>query len=281
VRFVLPEPAAARARAVADGAEPPVPLQPAATVVLLRDGPDGLQAYLQQRHSSLRFAAGMHAFPGGRVDPADADVPASLWVPPGPALWARRFGAPEAQAAAHGSAVVRVVFEETGLLLARAASAQPLPSWPAEADRLALSEHRVTLPDLLTEHGLRLDPADLVGWSRWLTPRFERRRFDTWFFVAALPAGATPRVATGESHGGRWVAVTDAVEQGAAGQLPMLPPTWWTLRELAAARDVAVALAHPPPMRAYTAGWVGRGDEVELVLPDDPAYPGEDPREGT
>jgi 8-oxo-dGTP pyrophosphatase MutT (NUDIX family) len=264
---------------VADGSEPPVPLQPAATVVLLRDGPDGLQAYLQQRHASLRFAGGMHACRGGRGAPAGADLPAPLWVPPGPQRWARRFRVPDAQAAAHGSAVVREVFEETGLLLARGAA--PTPSWPDEDDRLALSEQRTTLPDLLAGHGLRLDPADLVGWSRWLTPRFERRRFDTWFFVAALPAGADPRVATGESHGGRWVAVADAVEQGATGGLPMLPPTWWTLRELAAARDVSDALAHPPPMRAYTAGWVRRGEDVELVLPDDPAYPGEDPREGT
>jgi 8-oxo-dGTP pyrophosphatase MutT (NUDIX family) len=279
VRVVLPPAAAARAQTVAAGDEPAVPLRPAATLVLLRDSALGLQAYLQRRHSSLRFAPGMHAFPGGRVDPSDAAVPARLLLPPGPAGWARRFGADPAQAAAHGAAVVREVFEETGLLLAR--STTPAGSWPDEADRAALAEQGTTLAELLARHRLRLDPDALVGWSRWLTPRFERRRFDTWFFVASLPEGSEPRVATGESHEGRWVVAADAVEQAAAGRLAMLPPTWWTLRELAEAPDVASALAHPPPMRAYTAGWVRRDEHVLLVLPDDPAYPGQDPREGS
>jgi 8-oxo-dGTP pyrophosphatase MutT (NUDIX family) len=277
MRFVLPPAAAARAEAVASGAEPPVQVHQAATLVLLRDSPRGVEAYLQQRHSTLAFAGGMHAFPGGRVDPADADVPAACWAPPGPAVWAERFGVDAGTAAAHGAAAVREVFEEAGVLLASGGADSTSPQ---ETDRAAVAAGDLPLGRLLAQHRLQVHAADLVGWSRWLTPRFERRRFDTWFFVAALPGGQQPRVATGESHEGRWLPAADAVEQAAAGQLAMLPPTWWTLRELARAADVDDALAHPPAMTRYTAGWARQDGDVVLVLPDDPAYPGEDPAEG-
>jgi 8-oxo-dGTP pyrophosphatase MutT (NUDIX family) len=279
MRFVLPEAAADRAAAVAAGREQPVPVRPAATLVLLRDSPRGVEAYLQQRHTTLQFAGGMHAFPGGRVDEADGRVPQECWAPPGPHLWAQQFGVDAAQAAAHAAGAVREVFEETGVLLAR-----PGPgtgTWPGEPERAALAAGSVCLGDRLVRYGLQVHPRDLVGWSRWLTPRFERRRFDAWFFVAALPEGQQPRVATGESHEGRWLPAAEAVELAAARRLAMLPPTWWTLREVAVAVDVQDALAHPPAMRRYTAGWARQHGDAVLVLPDDPAYPGEDPAEGT
>jgi 8-oxo-dGTP pyrophosphatase MutT (NUDIX family) len=46
-------------------------LIPAATVVLLRDGADGVEVLLLRRDSRLEFAGGMWVFPGGRIDPDD------------------------------------------------------------------------------------------------------------------------------------------------------------------------------------------------------------------
>jgi 8-oxo-dGTP pyrophosphatase MutT (NUDIX family) len=217
------------------------PLAPAATVVLLRDR-DGLEVYLQHRHRRLSFAGGVYAFPGGRVDPADADTDDSV-LGHSSQHWARRFGSASAdEARAHVAAVVRELREETGV---------------------------------------ELDARALVGWSRWVTPRFERRRFDTWFFAAPLPADQQPRVATSESHEGRWMRPVDALRALERREISMLPPTWWTLRELADRQTLSRALSEPPTMHRYTVGWTTDGDDVVMALPGDPVYPGDDPLEGT
>jgi 8-oxo-dGTP pyrophosphatase MutT (NUDIX family) len=277
VLVLLPEPAVVRARAVADGREPASPLRPAATVVLLRDGVAGVEAYLQRRHTSLAFAGGMHAFPGGRVDAADGAAIPTWWGPP-PAAWGERFGTDAGSAAAHVVGVTRELFEETGVLLA--APREDGATWPSEADRVAVAAGHLPLADLLHRHRLALDCRDLRGWSVWVTPRFETRRFEAWFFVVRLPAGQAPRVASGESHDGCWVAPSQAALDAQARRLAMLPPTWWTLRELAGAATVEEVLADPPALSRHTAGWVPHGGGARMVLPGDPDYPGADPAEG-
>ncbi len=243
MRIVLPEPLAQRARAVAAGQAPPAPVEPAATVVLVRPAGETVEVYLQHRHRALAFAGGVHAFPGGRVDPADAATLRDEVSGSSTADWAARFGAASAdEAAAHVAAAIRELAEETGV---------------------------------------RLEPGGLVGWSRWVTPRFERRRFDAWFFVAAAPSGQEPRAATSESHEGVWMRPADALAALETGKLAMLPPTWWTLREIAERGPITGVLGHPPPMHRYTVGWTSIGDDVVMALPGDPAYPGDDPREGT
>jgi len=280
MRVVLSAAAAERAAAVAAWDEEAVPLSPAATVVLLRGSPDGgIEIYLQRRHRRLAFAGGMYAFPGGRVDPADGDLPDHLWAGPTPQKWRDRFAARDlVEARAHVVGVVRELFEETGVLLARRAHDES--TWPSETDRRAVSEGRL-LADVLDQHGLAVDTAALTAWSRWVTPRFERRRFDAWFFAAALPDGQDPRAATDESHEGRWASPRDILTQQASGELAMLPPTWWTVRELASAGDVDDARDRAPAMARHTVGWTRDGDDVVMVMPDDPAYPGDDPREGS
>ena len=281
MRIVLPPPMAQRASAVASGAQDAVPIGPAATVVLVRPAEAGIEVYLQRRHTGLAFAGGMFAFPGGRVDPADATVPDSAWSGPGPQTWARRFAADPQTARSHVVAVVRELFEETGVLLAVPADgAGSASAWPDETERQAVSDGR-PLASLLAEHGLAIDAGSLAAWSRWVTPRFERRRFDAWFFVAALPAGQQPRVATGESHSERWVRPADGLDEMRAGKLAMLPPTWWTLSELTGVHAVADVHRAAPPMVRHTVGWAREGDDTVMVLPGDPRYPGDDPKEGT
>jgi 8-oxo-dGTP pyrophosphatase MutT (NUDIX family) len=246
-------------------------------VVLLRDGAAGVEAYLQRRHTSLAFAGGMHAFPGGRVDAADGGaLPA--WQGLDPIGWGARFGVDARTAATHVVAVVRELFEETGVLLA--VPSRDGSTWPAEADRAAVAAGRLSLAELTDRHGLALDCRDLRGWSVWVTPRFETRRFEAWFFVARLPAGQHPRVASMESHDGCWVVPAQAALDAEHRRLAMLPPTWWTLRELAAYATVADVLAHPPTMARHTVGWVEHGSGARMVLPGDHDYPGADPREG-
>jgi 8-oxo-dGTP pyrophosphatase MutT (NUDIX family) len=241
----LPEAWAARVRAHLEGRAEIAAPRPAATVVLLREGPGGMQAYLLRRAPSMAFAAGYHAFPGGSLDPGDSDAPAG-WAGPPPQAWARWFGCDPGHASALVCAAVRETFEECGVLLAGPDEHETVGDtggqrW--EEDRRALVEHRCSLAQLLGRRALVLRADLLAGWSRWITPEFEARRYDTAFFVAALPPGQRARDVSGEADRVDWIGPGDADAEHAAGRVHLLPPTLATLRAVAAHRDAAAVLA--------------------------------------
>jgi 8-oxo-dGTP pyrophosphatase MutT (NUDIX family) len=223
--------------------------RPAATVVVLRDGRDGPEAYLQQRPAHMGFAGGLWVFPGGRVDEADRDpaVDAS-WAGPSPADWADRLGLSVDDARGHLVAACRETLEEAGLLLATPA---PGPGALAAA-RQELLAGSTGFAELLVRLGVRLDTARLRYWAWWMTPEAEARRYDTRFFVAELPADGAVTAHLAEAERERWLPPA----QAAADQdLPMLPPTRYTLRDLAGFATVAAALA------------AGADRPVECILP--------------
>jgi 8-oxo-dGTP pyrophosphatase MutT (NUDIX family) len=191
-----------------------VPVRPAATVVLLRDGEHDLEVWLQQRAASLVFAGGMYAFPGGAVDDDDARVATAFGDTVDLTHHAQAWGHDRSWSATLVAAACRETFEEAGVQLA---------------------------------------PDQLTPWSRWITPVGSPRRFDAHFFVAALPVDATPRPLTSEVAGARWHELRDAVEQHRSGALPMWPPTITTLLQLAPHETVADVLsAAPVEIRAFT-----------------------------
>lgn len=251
--------------------------KPAATVVLLRDGErGGLEVYLLRRVMSMAFAAGMYAFPGGSVDPRDVGVD-ETWVGAGVPEWSRWLSAPEPLAAGLVCAAVRETFEESGVLLAGASEREVVADTTAEdweADRLALLDRSQALSGMLARRGLRARADLLRPWAHWITPEFEERRYDTRFFVAALPARQRTRDVGGEADRVMWLSPGDAVEQCLAGELGMLPPTLVTLAEIAEFGSVAEVLAadrsaelYPKTPRAQLAV-----AGVHLLLPGDPDY---------
>ncbi|MFD0819127.1 NUDIX hydrolase, partial [Micromonospora zhanjiangensis] len=139
-------------------------------------------------------------------------------------------------------AAAREVFEEAGVLLAG-----PHPDtvvgdvsgedW--ETERRALVERRIGFAELLRARGLALRSDLLLPWSRWITPDFEPRRFDTYFFVALLPEGQRPRDVSGEADHTMWIRPEDALARAAAGEIGMLPPTMATLAEVAGCPGLA------------------------------------------
>jgi 8-oxo-dGTP pyrophosphatase MutT (NUDIX family) len=206
---------------------------PAATVLLLRDCAQGVEVYLQRRRPRLGFAGGMWAFPGGRVDEADGD-PAidARWSGPSPAAWARRLDVDLATARAYVVAACRETLEEAGVLLADPA---PRPRRLADARRTLLSGAG-HLAGVLADLGVRLDTGRLRYWAWWVTPEGEPRRYDTRFFLASLPDGVTATAHAGEVVDERWV--TAPVN----GVRAMLPPTYYTLRDVCALASTAAAL---------------------------------------
>lgn len=246
-------------------------LRDAATVVLLRDTPHGIEAYLLRRAASMAFAAGMHVFPGGVVDPRDADdVP---WAGPDPATWAAPFAADVALTRALVCAAVRETFEESGVLLAGPDATSVVgdttgSGW--EDERLALLDRRTALLDVLHRHLLVLRADLLRPWAHWITPEGEPRRYDTRFLVAALPSGQRTRDVGGEADRVVWMCPADAVAAFDRGALALLPPTLVTLRELAAYPTVEAVLDAAADRRIAPVLPTLAGDAAtaRAVLPD-------------
>jgi glyoxylase-like metal-dependent hydrolase (beta-lactamase superfamily II)/8-oxo-dGTP pyrophosphatase MutT (NUDIX family) len=209
---------------------------PAATVVLLRPGSGGLETLLTHRPSTMAFAADAHVFPGGRVDPGDADPSLAARSVVSPAAAAIALGgdlAPEVALAAH-LAAIRELFEEAGVLLGETAS----PPADLAAGRSALLRGEMTLAELAAALDLRLRTDLLVPLSRWVTPPGYPRRFDARFFAAALPDGVTPTFEGGEVVAHAWMRPGDALAAMADGRLTLWLPTSTTLQQLEHARSI-------------------------------------------
>jgi 8-oxo-dGTP pyrophosphatase MutT (NUDIX family) len=192
----------------------------------------------------MAFAAGMTVFPGGAVDARDAETELG-WVGPPAADWTEALAAGEPLARALVCAAVRETFEEAGVLLAGPSPAAVCdvdgPEW--EADRAALEGRDVSLAALLARRGLLLRADLLRPWAHWITPEGEPRRYDTRFFVAAMPAGQRSRLASGEADAHGWLAPTAALDEAARGERGLMPPTMVTLEQIAVHATVAEVLA--------------------------------------
>lgn len=144
-----------------------VPIRPAATVVLLRTAPSGLEVFLQSRSSGMEFAPGVTVFPGGGIEPAD------------------------------GGDLTVTAARET---------------------------HE--------ECGVQVHPDDLVPLSRWVTPPGRPRRYDTMFYLAALPAGQTADCRTTEAVAAGWHSPQAAIDAWLAGEHKLMAPTYSQLFQL-------------------------------------------------
>jgi 8-oxo-dGTP pyrophosphatase MutT (NUDIX family) len=225
-------------------------------VVLLRDQDGGPAVHMLRRRASMAFAAGAYAYPGGGVDPRD-ERPVR-WAGPGLDVWARTLGIPRTRAQAVVCAAVRETFEESGVLLAGPDDASVVADTTAadwEADRRALVSHDLGFADFLAARGLALRSDLLAPWARWITPEFEARRYDTWFFLARLPEGQRTRDVSGEADRTVWLTPAEGIRGYDDGSMTMLPPTVTMLRDLlpydragaalvgAAGRDLTPVLA--------------------------------------
>ncbi|MFJ8636035.1 NUDIX hydrolase [Streptomyces sp. NPDC093568] len=262
-----------RIRELAEGRLTPVVPKRAATVMLLKDSGAGPAVHMLRRRSSMAFAGGAYAYPGGGVDPRDEQP--IRWAGPTRAWWARRLGVEEAVAQAIVCAAVRETYEEAGVLLAGPTADSVIGDTTGEdweADRAALVARDVSFAEFLDRRGLVLR-SDLLGaWTRWITPEFEPRRYDTWFFVAALPEGQRTRNASTEADRTVWTRPADAAASYDKGELLMMPPTIATLRQLTPYDSAAHALAAAPDRDLTPVLAQARLEDGEIVL----SWPGHD-----
>ena len=202
----------------------PAETTPSATLILLRDGPDGLELLMIRRHANMRFAPGAMVFPGGCLDPQDGvgggDQP-------------------------HRIAAIRETFEETGILLARRREGGRNEDGPFSERELA-AFHADGAPGFLERvraAGLALATDRLVPFAHWLTPEVVRRRFDTRFFLAPAPVGQDPRVDGTEAVSALWATPRAILDRADAGELRLIFVTRMNLLRLAGCATVDEALA--------------------------------------
>jgi len=261
----------------------------AATVLLLRESDAGLQVLLTKRAAGLSFMGGLWVFPGGRMEPSDLS----------PELAARADQASIADTAlrmlgaggepidletARGllMAACRETFEESGVLLARPREGAERSGAErfvrVSARRVEASADAAAFVRLLVDEDLVLDVERLVYWSHWITPSFEKKRFDTRFFALPVPAGQEASVDRGELTHHAWLTEEDVRTHLASGEMRMAPPTRATLQDLwrSHARHggltemlaVERARAVPPILPKM----IEAGAQLEIVLPWDEHY---------
>lgn len=248
----------------------PVPARPAATLLIVRNTPTGLEVFLVVRNRAVSFASGALVFPGGKVDQQDRDLIGSDLT--------EGFDTLEPFEAACRIAALREAYEEAGILLAHRQdgsrlSGDVLAAHEAERERIANCD--MPFADFLRAHGLKLSAAAMAPVARWITPPESPRRFDTMFYLAAAPEDQIAAHDGGESVHSLWIRPQQALDEGEAGKWFIIVPTQFTLEWLAQFRTVEEAMAATrnraiPPIH----GSVEVRDGIEMFcIPEEACYP--------
>lgn len=174
-----------------------VPIKPAVSVLMIRDGDTGLEVFVQHRVSTMDFAAGVVVFPGGRVDPIDEQTAISVEVPD-----------PQSHQTAWKDSTIAEASDGWRVLLATA------------------------VREVEEETGAVLDPAGLMPWANWVTPVGRPKRFDTYFYVLAGSDLESAHHQTTEAHSSEWMSVSEILTAEAEERLKLMRPTLVLLREL-------------------------------------------------
>lgn len=255
--------------------------RPAATVITVRDAPNGYEILMLRRNLQSDFVGGAYVFPGGRVDDADAD----------PAAQRRTFGLDDAEASrrlslesgglAYYVACLRELFEEAGLLIACDLDGEPIRVTDDEsvrrlaASRRALNAGELDFTVMMEREGFLLDLRNLEYVAHWVTPVGPPRRYDTRFFVALAPTSQVATHDAGETVADRWLRPVDALAAHARGEFEIIFPTIRNLEaiaHLATARDVLEYAKSLEDVVRVEPRIVMRDADVQILLPGDDGY---------
>ncbi len=241
---------------------------PAATILLVRDAPDGLEVFMVKRHHQVDFVSGALVFPGGKADKTDREASLADLIDGGESL-------DETQRAL-GVCAIREAFEESGILLARDAATGAMIAAERlaalEPYRGALDRHEIGMADMLRKEGLRLALDTLATFAHWITPEHMPKRFDTIFYIAPSPVGHLGRHDGRESVDSVWIAPGRAIADRKSWNVVF--PTKLNLMKLGASKTVAeaVAAARAAPPLTVTP-WIEKSEDGPILrIRDDAGY---------
>jgi len=244
----------------------------ASTVVMLRDNPaHGLEVFLLRRHGLSDVLGGAYVFPGGKLDASDAELDAQRHLDQSAEHLHGALGEPElpiAKAQGLFVAALREAFEESGVLFT---------TTPRSSNEKRELAHQSPFNQMLSMHALQLQTSALVPWSRWITPRMPsitNKRFDTRFFVAAVPTDQEASHDNHEATESVWVQPRHALEQYWDGRIELAPPQIMSLAHLArhaTVNDVLEAARSQRPPLVFPETFDENGARV-LCYPGDPQH---------
>jgi 8-oxo-dGTP pyrophosphatase MutT (NUDIX family) len=258
-------------------------MRDAATIMLVRDGDEGLEVFMLRRNLQSDFVGGAYVFPGGAVDPADrhADlekVSVGRLDHDASTLLALD---PPAGGLAYWVAGIRESFEEAGVLLAYGDDGlivdfrDPEVEARFKAHRAAVDSGARRLVDVCVEEGLQLAVDRVHYFSHWITPKGPTRRYDTRFFVARAPEWQSPLHDDRETIANTWIRPDEAIERSRRGELDLILPTVRNLKAIArfdtasALLTAAAAIEEVPTVIPRV---VKDSDGLRILLPGDPGY---------
>ncbi len=256
----------------------------AATVLLLRDAPRGVEVFMEKRHIQSDFVGGAYVFPGGAVDPEDR-IDEELCAGTTDRAASARLGLDHGGLAFYVAAI-RECFEEAGVLLAYYPGGALLDwSDPAveeryRAAREQMNRGELTLTDLARRERLRLATDHIEYWAHWITPAGQPRRYDTRFFAARAPENQTAGHDDWELTSSAWVTAEEALERAAAHEWMIIFPTIKNLMLLSRFATAEAALADRRGCASFPVNQpkvlqpevMGESERWRVVLPGDPGY---------
>jgi 8-oxo-dGTP pyrophosphatase MutT (NUDIX family) len=253
------------------------PPRPAATVLAVRDAADGFEVLMVRRNLRSDFVGGAYVFPGGAVDPTDADL--ARVVGPDDAALSAQLGL-AGGGRAYFVAALRELFEEAGVLVACDDAGRPVTFDDSTSERLVavrgeLNDGHGILNELLAREGLWLDLRGLAYLAHWVTPVGPPRRFDTRFFALVAPAGQHAMHDDAETVATVWIRPRDALTAQTRGEYEMIFPTIRTLESVADlehAADVVSFARSQVSVTAVEPRIVERDGAIVVVLPGEDGY---------
>lgn len=216
-----------------------VPIKPASTILMLRDGDTGLEVLMVKRHHQIDFASGAYVFPGGKVDESDGLTNADEVRP-----LCSNSDAFDDLELAFRVAAIREAFEEADLIFARKdgdiVSADMLDNM--DQDRDALNNRQITMPEIARNNGIELGLDLLTPFAHWVTPPIMPKRFDTRFYLAADLVGQHAAHDGSEAVDTLWINPLKAIEEADEGRATIIFPTRMQLVKLGRSNSVATAI---------------------------------------
>jgi 8-oxo-dGTP pyrophosphatase MutT (NUDIX family) len=249
--------------------------RPAATILLLRDGLEGIEVFMVVRHHAIAFAAGALVFPGGRVEEADHDLAGRTADCPNP-------DGLDTRALAFRVAAIRETFEECGVLLARPYGSHALLDAVTlkrleDQHRAALNAGSIGFDAVLESEGLLPAPDLLVHFAHWITPSNQPKRYDTHFFLAEAPPEHLAVHDGGEAVESIWITPAQALADTEAGRFKLVFATAKNLEKLGRSSTVREAMATARASRVVTVQPKGtrlEGTKRLLRIPEEAGYGG-------
>lgn len=250
---------------------PPVTPRDAASVILVRDGAEGLELFFVKRRADIRFMGGAYVFPGGKVDAQDNDpeLPTDLTA----SQCAERLQCSDpslARALFIGAA--RECVEESGILY----STKPVDPADVHAMRHKLDVEKQSFTTLLRSLDIILQLSALRPFARWITPRAETRRFDARFFLGECPRSLDASHDSRETVESCWLSPQRALDRAHGGEIVLVPPTYRTVQVLNTVQSVEQAMQLVPqeltPLEPAVRASQD-GTSFEILLPDDLDHP--------